>query len=311
MPAKEAVKAASPAKPAAAAAPAKEAAKPAAAPAPAKEVAKPAAAAAPAAKPAAPAAKPAAAVAKPAAAKAKAPKKVGTPETVLKRRAKKLSPEIKLKKRVALKKKNSGKRNEIFKRAERYLKDYRAQERTLINFRRQARNNGSFFIEPEAKLAFVVRVRGIMNMHPKPRKILQILRLRQVNNGIFIKLNKATLQMLKLVEPYVTWGSPNLKSVRELIYKRGFLKMNQQRIAITDNKLVEARLSHHGCVCVEDIIHEIFTVGPKFSLINRALWAFQLNPPKGGYRRINKAYSDGGDFGNREDKINELIRQMN
>ena len=26
-------------------------------------------------------------------------------------------------------------------------------------------------------------------------------------------------------EPYITWGTPNLKSVRELVYKRGFVKV--------------------------------------------------------------------------------------
>ena len=30
--------------------------------------------------------------------------------------------------------------------------------------------------------------------------------------------------MLKLVQPYVTYGYPSLKTVRELIYKRGFGK---------------------------------------------------------------------------------------
>jgi len=38
------------------------------------------------------------------------------------------------------------------------------------------------------------------------RKVLQLFRLRQINNGVFIKLNKATLQMLKIAEPYVAWG---------------------------------------------------------------------------------------------------------
>lgn len=57
------------------------------------------------------------------------------------------------------------------------------------------------------------------------RKILQLLRLRQIYNGIFIKINKATVNMLRLVEPYIAWGYPNLKSVRELIYKRGYGKV--------------------------------------------------------------------------------------
>ena len=29
-------------------------------------------------------------------------------------------------------------------------------------------------------------------------------------------------------EPYITWGTPNLKSVRELVYKRGFVKVRRQ-----------------------------------------------------------------------------------
>jgi large subunit ribosomal protein L7e len=43
-------------------------------------------------------------------------------------------------------------------------------------------------------------------MHPKTRKILQLLRLRQIFNGVFLKVNKATINMLRRVEPYVAYG---------------------------------------------------------------------------------------------------------
>ena len=56
-------------------------------------------------------------------------------------------------------------------------------------------------------------------------QVLQLLRLRQINNATFVKLNKATLSMLRIADPYIAWGYPNLKSVRELIYKRGFGKL--------------------------------------------------------------------------------------
>lgn len=59
---------------------------------------------------------------------------------------------------------------------------------------------------PQAKLAFVIRIRGINGVSPKVRKILQLLRLRQIFNGAFVKINKATLQMLQLVKPYIAWG---------------------------------------------------------------------------------------------------------
>ncbi len=39
------------------------------------------------------------------------------------------------------------------------------------------------------------------------------------------QVNKATVNMLRLVEPYIAWGHPNMKTVKELIYKRGYAKV--------------------------------------------------------------------------------------
>ena len=47
---------------------------------------------------------------------------------------------------------------------------------------------------------------SINGISPKPRKVLQLFRLRQINNGVFLKVNKATQHMLRLIEPYVTYG---------------------------------------------------------------------------------------------------------
>jgi len=48
--------------------------------------------------------------------------------------------------------------------------------------------------------------------------------------------------MLRIAEPYITWGYPNLKSVRELVYKRGYGKVNKQRKPLTDNAIIEQAL---------------------------------------------------------------------
>ncbi len=137
------------------------------------------------------------------------------------------------------------------------------------------------------------------------------MRLRQINNAVFVKLNKATLNMLKLVEPYVAWGYPNLKTVRELIYKRGSVKVNRQRVPILDNHVIEENLGKLGIVCIEDVIHEISTVGPNFTTVNRFLWPFHLHPPTGGFRSVVKHFIEGGDAGNREESINQLAQRMN
>jgi large subunit ribosomal protein L7e len=57
------------------------------------------------------------------------------------------------------------------------------------------------YVPEEPKLAFVVRIKGINKVDPKKRKTLQLLRLLQINNGVFIKLTKATVEMLKSERP--------------------------------------------------------------------------------------------------------------
>jgi len=167
-------------------------------------------------------------------------------------------------------------------------------------------------VEPEAKLAFVIRIRGIIGVSPKVRKILQLLRLRQINNGVFLRLTGATRKMLTLVEPYIAYGYPNLKSVRELIYKRGYGKINKQRLPLSENAVVETGLakSGSGIECVEDLIHEIYTVGPNFKAANNFLWPFKLTSPRGGLGKKLNAFCEGGASGNREELINRLIKQM-
>merc|ERR1712137_1499711 len=78
----------------------------------------------------------------------------------------------------------------------------------------------------------------------------------------------------------VAWGYPNLKTVKSLVYKRGFAKINKQRIPITDNTLIEkhfANVADADVICVEDLIHEIYTVGPAFKQANNFLWPFKLS----------------------------------
>merc|ERR1711978_293713 len=233
------------------------------------------------------------------------------PETILKRRKRQAENRaLRAKEAVKSKVARKAKRAEIFKRAEKFAKEYQDQERDEIRLRREARKEGNYYVPGDPKLAFVMRIRGINQVSPKVKKVLQLFRLRQINNGVFIKLNKATINMLRICEPYITWGTPNLKSVRELIYKRGFLKVDGKRTPITSNDLVESTLGRHGMICVEDLIHEIFTVGSNFKYVSNTLWPFKLNTPNGGWRKKTNHFVEGGDFGCREDKINALLRNM-
>merc|ERR1712025_886201 len=235
----------------------------------------------------------------------------GVPESVLKKRKtqEKLAAD-KAAAADAARKANKDKRVAMYKSAADYAKEYRALAKQQVRMRRQAKAAGNHFVGAEAKLAFVVRIRGLNDMHPKTKKILQIMRLRQMNMGVFMKVSKAATEMLKRVEPYLSYGYPNLKSVRELIYKRGFGKINKQRLPLNDNSVIETALGKHGIVCMEDLVHEIYTVGPHFKEANNFLWPFKLRPAKGGQAKKRKGFCEGGQAGNREDKINALIQKM-
>jgi len=219
-------------------------------------------------------------------------------------------------KKVALetrKKERAEQRQALKERTAKYEKEYAAHQQKLIDLRREAKLGGNFFCEPEAKLLFVVRIVGILKLSPKPRKVLQLLRLKQIHNGVFLRVSKPILNMLKLIQPYVTYGYPSLKTVRELIYKRGFGKVNKQRIPLSDNETITQTLCSYGIFGMEDLVHEIYTVGPNFKQASNFLWPFKLSTPRGGFvcKRHGFCEQVGGDWGNREELINELIGRMN
>merc|ERR1711861_117671 len=233
------------------------------------------------------------------------------PESVLKKRKtqEKLASD-KAAAAVAAKKANKDKRIQAYKNAEKYTKEDRALAKQRVRMHRQAKAAGNHFVDAEAKLIFVVRIRGLADMHPKTKKILQLMRLRQMNMGVFMKVSKAATEMLKRVEPYVSYGYPNIKSVKDLIYKRGYGKVNKNRIPLLDNQIVEDSLGKYGLKCMEDLVHEIYTVGPHFREANNFLWPFKLRPAKGGQPKKRKGFCEGGQAGNREDNMNALIQNM-
>ncbi|KAG9391658.1 Ribosomal protein L7, eukaryotic [Carpediemonas membranifera] len=214
---------------------------------------------------------------------------------------------------VSSKADKSAKRTIAFRNAVSYVKQYKVAEQSELRLKQQAKENGSFYVPAEAKFAFVIRIRGIVGVAPKVRKILTLLRLTRIHNGVFIKLNDATIKMIRMVEPFIAYGYPSLKMTRELIYKRGFAKVHGQRIAITDNSVIERSLGQYGIICMEDLVHEIFTCGEHFKEANNFLWPFKMNSPKGGFHKgaaTTRHFNEGGESGNREHLINGLIAQM-
>lgn len=187
---------------------------------------------------------------------------------------------------------------------------YEQEQKSVIKAKREAKAASSIYVTAQPKFFLVVRTKGLNKVPPKEKKILQLFRLRQLHNAVFIRNNKATMTMLRRIEPYVTYGYPGRSVVKQMIYKRGYGKINGQRIPLTSNLIVEQGLAQFGIKCVEDLINEILTCGPHFKEANNFLWPFKLTSPKGGMEKKRHPYLNGGVFGPREEFISEFVARM-
>lgn len=198
-----------------------------------------------------------------------------------------------------------------FKRLEDFLKDSRRKHRDETRIRRFNHKPADPLPLENHKLAFAVRIREIKGVSPKVRKVIHMLRLRKIFSGSFVKINKTSVGMLKMVEPYVAWGFPNLKSVRELILKRGQAKIGTKRVPLTDNTFIEEHMGKHGIICLEDLIHEVYSVGKSFRAANNFLLPFKLSVARHAARDRAGLLKDLGNPGFRGTDINSIVRQLN
>jgi 60S ribosomal protein uL30 len=236
-----------------------------------------------------------------------------TPESVLKKQATQAKIAAMAKEQsLAAKQKKAADKKQFIANAEKYAAEYAAAQKAEIDNRRQAKAQGGFYVPAQPKVALVIRIRGTIGVSPKAKKVMQLFRLRQIHNATFVKLNEATIRMLRLIEPYVTYGIPTRATIEKLIYKRGFGKLNKQRVPIADNSVIQEGLGKHGINCCADLIHELVTVGPNFKEANNFLWPFKLSSPLGGFSRKTKLlhYLEGGEAGNRAEEINKLVKKM-
>merc|ERR1719305_515575 len=61
------------------------------------------------------------------------------------------------------------KRIAAYTNAKKYAQEYRALAKQRVRMHRQAKLAGNHFVDSEAKLLFVVRIRGLADMHPKTK----------------------------------------------------------------------------------------------------------------------------------------------
>ena len=95
-----------------------------------------------------------------------------------------------------------------------------------------------------------------------------------------------------------------------IIKKRGFCKVANEYVPINSNALVEEHLGDKGLICLNDLVTVLVKGLESFEEVRQFLGALKLNKPTNGYGVKQKPFREGGAWGNREEKINELIQKM-
>ncbi|KAL4838783.1 hypothetical protein H8958_014901 [Nasalis larvatus] len=228
------------------------------------------------------------------------------PENLLKKRKAYQALKVIQAKQALLAKKEQRKGKGLrFKRLESFLHDSWRQKRD-----KEVKPNASKLPDKHS-LAFVVRIERIDGVSLLVQRTIARLHLKKISSGVFVKVTPQNLKMLRIVEPYVTWGFPNLKSVRELILKRGQAKVKNKTIPLTDNTAIEEHLGKFGVICLEDLIYETAFPGKHFQEISWFLRPFHLSVAHHVTKNRVGFLKEIGTPGYGGEVINQLIRQLN
>ena len=148
----------------------------------------------------------------------------------------------------------------------------------------------------------VVRVRGSINVNPKIKETMKLMRLNRVNHCVIIPENETYTGMLKIIKDYVTWGEVDTETTELMLESSGktggnstFTKADLKETPFKTIKTLAKNLTE-GKVVMRDV--------PNLKPI------FRLHPPRKGYEGIKRSFKEGGALGYRGEKINQLIRRM-
>jgi large subunit ribosomal protein L7e len=159
---------------------------------------------------------------------------------------------------------------------------------------------------------FVIRIREDAG-HP-PRCVLNILlqmRLKEANTGIFLRYTEVTKRHLHLVEPWVVYGKPSDGIVGDLMERKSFGTVKGEKVPLSDNTIIENALGNeHGMICMEDLVHELTTVGKSFDAVATFLRPFPLSATRSRFEKKLLSVKQGKDYGDRGEEIDEFIKQM-
>jgi large subunit ribosomal protein L7e len=148
-------------------------------------------------------------------------------------------------------------------------------------------------------VGFVVRIHAGRHTAPEIKTELRKLGLLKKYEGVFMNLNQENIgnvetysslssffiARLKPLDAYVAYGYIPSRQVHELLHRRAYTKQNGVKQILSNNLLIEQLLGSRNILCLNDLVHEIYTVGSAFDDALSILSPFQLSSPVGVFEK--------------------------
>ena len=155
----------------------------------------------------------------------------------------------------------------------------------------------------ERKCILVIRIRGGINVSRRNEDTLRMLRVDRNNYATLLDDRPEYKGMLQRVKDYVTWGEPNIETIKLLIEKRGKL--------YGDKPIDEATLQELGYENIDTLSAALMSVEAHYHKLEGVKPFFRLSPPSKGFKNtVKRAYTNKGELGYRGEAINELAAKM-
>ena len=223
------------------------------------------------------------------------------PETLLKRR--RTLDELQQKRADTVQKQVKRRRvvrgeNVVLKRPEQFVRENKIKEGSSnkMNRRKRESTRRTTLAIPRSELkdtvGFVIRIHAGRHASPEIKNELRSLGLTKKYDGVFMKLDKETISRLKAIDAYVAYGYISHSSVSELIHRRTYTQFVGSKSKISSNICVEKALGDKDLLCLNDLVHELYTVGNHFTDVLGLLCTYRLSAPVGHYEKKILAVND-------------------
>jgi len=177
------------------------------------------------------------------------------------------------------------------KRPEQFVREARIKEGSknkMLRRKREAEKRRAPKVPKNSiktTVGFVIRIHAGRHTNNDIKAELRKLNLNHKYDGVFMKLDEAAITHLKAFDAYVAYGYVTNKSVMDLLQRRAFAVVGGTRKPLSDNLTVEEALGDKGILCLSDLAHEIYNVGPGFNDATKILSTFKLSAPIGTYEK--------------------------